>query len=216
MKTRKPISTISYNTPAFLELKLRELTRAKIISKWFYIKHQAESDEKKDHIHLYLEPAKQLQTLDLNDELIELADDGRAPLKCLDFRSSKFDDWYLYNLHDIAYLARKGQSREHHYKKDDYVVSDTDEFDYMVHEIDMTEVNAMGALIAAMNGGANFTEVVMRGLVPPQLFPQYKAAWDYLLYHRPVDRAGGESHTPAVDPATGELIEEVSDEQSDE
>ena len=48
VKTRRPISTISYNSPEYLQGKLEELRKAKIISVWFFIKHKKEQDERKD------------------------------------------------------------------------------------------------------------------------------------------------------------------------
>ena len=50
MKTTKPISTISYNTPEFLENKLNELLANGLISFFAYILHEPEEDETKRHL----------------------------------------------------------------------------------------------------------------------------------------------------------------------
>lgn len=209
MKTRKPITTISYNTDGFLKTKLEELRKAKIISIWFFVNHKAEVDEKKDHKHLWLLPAKTIQTDDLYDELLEpdLQHLDRPPLKCLHFQScNSFADWYLYSLHDKSYLLRKGQKRAFSYTIDDFVCSDPDELDEFVREIDMTDYSAMGRLTEAIDQGLSFDEYLRRGSVPVQLFNQYQKAWEYLTCGG-TDRNGRSSHTPRLDPDTGEVAE---------
>ena len=67
MNTRSPISTISYNTEKFLKMKLDELVDNKMISYYMFIFHQPEIDDLKPHIHLYIEPNKQLDTMYLTD-----------------------------------------------------------------------------------------------------------------------------------------------------
>lgn len=110
MRTTKPIATISFNSPAFLKLKLEELTKAGKISFWAFIPHKPEDDEAgtKEHNHLYAEPSKMMQTDDLKAELLEFdPEHPDKPKGCLPFRTSKFADWYLYGLHDKRYLASK-------------------------------------------------------------------------------------------------------------
>lgn len=208
VKTRRPISTISYNTPEYLQGKLEELRKAKIISVWFFIKHKKEADEKKDHIHVYLEPAKQVFTDALQDEFIEPVEGSDKPLKCMHFTASKFGDWYLYSIYDVAYLARKGQTRQYHYKKTDVVVCDEDEFDNMVNEIDMTEFNSMHALSEAVKAGTTFSEFVAQGNVSLQQFLPAKSAYEFLNQSYATFRNGRQTHTPAIDPTTGELVED--------
>lgn len=103
VRTTKPISTISFNTPDYLAVKLSELTQAKILSFWAFIPHLPEDDEggKKEHIHVYIEPSKMVQTDDIRHELRQ--PDPNQPnmlLGCLPFKSSNFGNWYLYGLHD--------------------------------------------------------------------------------------------------------------------
>ena len=97
MRTSKPFSTITYNSPDFLKKKMNELIISGDVSFWCFIKHKAEIDEKKDHIHLYVVPAVMFQTDCLKLHLQE-PDPGKAGqfLTCISSRSSKtFDDWYL-------------------------------------------------------------------------------------------------------------------------
>lgn len=197
MKTRKPITTISYNSDAFLIQKLEELRKAKIISVWFFITHQPEEDEKKEHKHLWILPAKTIQTDDLVEELLEL--DLRhpdKPLKCLHFQAcNSFADWYLYSIHDPTYLMRKMQKRKYSYNPEDMVCSDRDELEEMVKEIDMTENTGIGRMLNALEQGLSFDELVKRGMVPVQLFQQYQASWNYLVQSG-IARNGRTTHTP--------------------
>ena len=112
MATLKPISTISYNTEAFLKEKLDSWLDAHIIMSYQYICHKGETDDlkiddKKDHIHLRIEPNKKLDPMDLMDELREFEPGKDKPLSCRPFRPSKEEDWFLYAVHDETYLKIK-------------------------------------------------------------------------------------------------------------
>ena len=106
MATQKPISTISYNTEAFLVEHLEAWRKAHIISAYQYICHKGE-DGDKDHIHLRIEPNKKLDPMDLQEQLHEYQSGKSKPLGCRPFRPSKEEDWTLYAVHDKDYLALK-------------------------------------------------------------------------------------------------------------
>ena len=106
MATQKPISTISYNSEAFLKEKLEAWHSAHIIASYQYIKHKGE-DGDKDHIHLRIEPNKKLDPMDLQEQLREYVIGSDKPLGCRPFRPSKEEDWYLYAVHDADYLRLK-------------------------------------------------------------------------------------------------------------
>lgn len=106
MATQKPISTISYNTEAFLKEKLQAWLEAHIIQAYQYICHKGE-DGDKDHIHLRIEPNKKLDPMDLLDQLKEYQIGKDKPLCCRPFRPSKEEDWILYAVHDATYLNLK-------------------------------------------------------------------------------------------------------------
>ena len=213
MKTKLPISTISYNTPEYLELKLRELQRGKIISEWHFVEHQPEDDEggKKLHIHLWLQPAKSLQTEDLIEELLQPdPEKPDKPRKCLPFRISKtFGDWYLYAIHDRAYLASKAESRRYHYTIDDVRTSDDDQLNCRVHEIDMLDKGGWAKMEAFYKEGLTFAEIFKRGAVPIQQFSQFRQAYEYMVAER-TNRGGRKGHEQ---PEDGELLtpEQVHD-----
>lgn len=106
MATQKPISTISYNTEAFLVEMLNKWFEAHIISAYQYICHKGE-DGDKDHIHLRIEPNKKLDPMTLLEELREFVRDNDKPLGCRPFRPSKEEDWFLYVVHDLDYMKLK-------------------------------------------------------------------------------------------------------------
>ena len=106
MATQKPISTISYNTEAFLKEKLDIWLNGHIIQAYQYICHKGE-DGDKDHIHLRIEPNKKLDPMDLQEQLREYPIGSDKPLGCRPFRPSKEEDWILYAVHDEQYLKLK-------------------------------------------------------------------------------------------------------------
>ena len=106
MATQKPISTISYNSEAFLREKLEAWLDAHIIQAYQFICHKGE-DGDKDHIHLRLEPNKRVDPMDLKEELKEFRLGEEKPLGVRPFRPSKEEDWFLYVVHDKDYLRLK-------------------------------------------------------------------------------------------------------------
>ena len=219
MRTTKPISTISFNTPDYLAHKLEELVKAKRLSFWAFISHLPEDDEagNRDHIHVYIEPAKMLQTDDLKDELKEF--DSAKPDKprgCISFRSSKFADWYLYALHDKAYLASKGQKRKYHYKHDDILSSDSDDLQFKARTIDMLSVSPYADILEAQRQGLSWEEYFRRGTVPLPQIALFQRAWYSLLAPQTpdlqTDRNGRKGHPMDVDQETGEAKEIPDDE----
>lgn len=195
MRTTKPISTVSYNSIPYLTLKLEELQRAKRISFWAFVWHQAEDDEqgKKDHCHVYIEPAKMLQTEDIRDELKEYDPTNEKPLGCLSFVSSKFDHWYLYALHDKRYLAMKGQSRRFTYSHDCFVTSDADDLLHKARSIDLLGLSPYAAMEDAIAQGLTFAEYFKRGTIPLPQLHAFQMAWS-LLQSTDTDRNGRGGH----------------------
>jgi len=168
MKTSKPIATISWNTPAYLERVCKELQASKIVAFWCYILHLGEDDEagKKNHIHLYMEPARCVQTLDLKELFNEPDPTHKKPLGCLDFRPSKFSDWYWYALHDEAYLKSKGQERKYHYKPDSVINSSPDEMQYRIGTIEPVGSVVVDRMKRLSEAGKSFDDMILAGAIP--------------------------------------------------
>lgn len=212
MRTTKPISTISFNTPAFLKLKLNELLKAGRLSFWAFIVHKPEDDEggKKEHCHVYVEPSKMLQTDDIKAELKEFdPEHPDKPRGCISFNSSKFDPWYLYALHDKRYLASKGQSRRFHYEHDNIVTSDSDDLTFKARSIDMISLSPYADMEDAQNHGVTWSEYFSRGGVPILQVALFERAWNLLMQVR-TERADREGHPMCVDFETGEVVETSS------
>lgn len=203
MKTSKPFSTISYNSADFIKVKLGDLVNRRKISFYAYVDHLPEEDEKKSHKHLYIVPNGQINTDELLDLLIE-ADPSHPdkPLGCIQFRSSKFGDWYLYALHNVDYLGSKGQSRKYRYSIDDVVCSDSDYLMEEVHQIDLSKLSKIKALNQAVKDKVPFEQLLMTGQIPVQQVYAFRQAYEMISDY--TYRNGRESHQK-IDPETGEI-----------
>lgn len=204
MKTTMPIATISYNSPAYLKQKLDELLKAKVIQFYAFVPHKPEKDEKKKkHAHVFIEPAKSVQTEDLRDELREFdPKNPDKPLGCMPFGKSKFGDWYLYSCHDKAYLASKGQSREYHYKREAFVTSDEDYFDELIRNINMLALTPYQLLADGIKHGDSFGDLIRRGQIPIQQLSNFDTAWKALAGYDILNRNNRPNHNPDDDEFT--------------
>lgn len=197
MRTSKPISTISFNSPEFLEMRLISLTENKIISFWSFVTHKPEEDEggKKWHNHLYLEPSKLLQTDDLKLEFMEFdPEHPTKPKTVISWVTSKFDHWYLYALHDAGYLASKGQSRIFSYSHDDIKSSDADDLLARSKMIDLIGLSPYHSMMDAIKSGMTFPEYFRRGTVPLNQVVSMERAWN-LLSMTGTERNGRANHS---------------------
>ena len=181
MNTSKPISTISYNSPDFLRLRLDEYRRSGVLSFWTFIKHLGENDEAglKDHLHVYAEPAKRFQT-DSLDFMEPDAMKPDKPLNCICWRSSSFPDWFLYVIHDTNYLSQKGLVKKYHYDLGAFVSSSDEDFTFLSRSVDRLSVSPYHNMLDAIERGYTWQEYVRRGCIPIQLLRQYQIAWNIL------------------------------------
>lgn len=166
MRTSKSISTISYNTPKYLEWVLNRLLNNDVITFWCYVEHMAESNETKDHIHLYIEPSNRVDTSVLRKEFdeIDLDNSDNKPLSVMPFNASHFKDWYLYSMHDIDYLRSKGLDRDIYYSRENFVSSDTNYFMEKINTIDYN-YGLTGKIIEAVNNNISFKNLILCGVV---------------------------------------------------
>lgn len=218
MRTTKPISTISFNTESYLKGILDELVKAKKISTYHYIEHLPEEDEKKSHFHVWMLPSKMLQTDDVRDAFKEFdPSDPAHPLWVLPFESSNFDNWYLYSIHDAAYLASKGQSRKYHYSRKHVVSSDEEYLNEQIRKIDMLHLNSYKKIQDAIDMGLSWQEFLSQGSIPIPQINQWQTAWFALLnvhsyrgdYVKHPDEAYKPFEPVYVDASSGEVIKEA-------
>ena len=99
------------------------------------------------------------------------------PLKCIDFRVSKTDDWILYNQHFAPYLASKGETREYHYSKDDFVAADEETFEYNYqHAFKGSEWALRYQILEQLaSGDVKPAQLILSGTVPLNLASQVNA-----------------------------------------
>lgn len=181
MRTTKPFSTISFNTKNYLKSRLEDLLQEGSISFYAFMYHFAEDDERKDHFHVYLVPIGIFNTDRLADLLIEPVFDNDKPLGCIDIKSSKFVDWYLYALHDRDYLAMKGQSRKFHYLDDELITSDFDTFLAYKHSADFSHYKSRAKIREMALSGVPFYQLVSDGFVPVNQIFQYREFYNSVL-----------------------------------
>ncbi len=168
MKTTKPISTISYNTRDFLTFTLDGLVGAHKIAFYAFIRHLAEGDEKKDHYHLYIEPNGKIDTMDLQDMLKEI-DPAQPdkPLKCVDWRSSKWEDWYFYGIHDPDYLKTKFETRKMQYSDDEIITGDLDELYVRIERARHSDIIKLSKINKYLEMGVSVNQMAFQGMILP-------------------------------------------------
>ena len=194
MNTCKPISTISYNSEDFLLSILREWHFNHIISDYIYIKHFAEDDEKKDHFHLLLVPNTKVDTVSLQEDLRELDPNFPKPLGCIDFCSSKVDDWILYSQHFAPYLASKLEDRKWKYLKEDFRFLDQDTFDEKYrHAFRQSDWAKQSQINTLLSEGISGSELILSGVLPLQNAPALLALAN-LERQGKLDRNGRPNH----------------------
>lgn len=205
MRTSKPFSSISYNSTAYLQSKLKELTDGGKLRFATFIEHFREDDEKKVHKHIFFIPDGVIDTNALLKELdeVDLKNPGQL-LKCMPCQSSKFGDWYLYAIHDSAYLGSKGQSRKYHYKQEDLFSTDSDYLNELIHTIDYSKTEKIKQFYEQVKEGKRLSELVQQGLIPIQQFLQYQRLYD-MIVGESTYRNGNPNHEE-IDPKTGEVI----------
>lgn len=150
------------------------------IAFWCYIKHAADEDNKKAHIHLHIVPDRAIETASIINDLIEDDPNNVLPLKCRPFEFSKWDDWYLYCLHDQAYLKYKGLHRNLYYRPEDFISSDSDYLYDKVHSIDVSAYSGYDDLINAFKAGIGFDDLILQGKIPLNRAVQFATIWKSL------------------------------------
>lgn len=199
MRTSKPFSTISYNSPTFLVDTLNKFIKDRLIDFWAWAEHFPEDDEKKAHKHVFIIPNGRVDTDILHNRLsLELdvnnLDENGLPrrLGCINFVSSKFSDWYYYVKHDITYLASKGQSRKYHYKDDDIIVSDTTYFNELKHTVTPPKSAIFSRLKECAENGLSFEQLIYDGLIPVNAVSNYEKVYN-VIWNRTY-RSGRNGH----------------------
>ena len=175
MRTSKSFEMVSYNTEPFLEMKIEELKKAKIISFAFWIHHQPDTDERKEHNHTYVIPSAMIQTDDFKEEFIEQVPGEELPRKGriertsnYDFKESKWDDALLYAIHDKQYLSNKGLTRNIHYKFEDIKTTDKDFLEALIKRITPWSDKPVEKILRAIKEGESDLAALKAAGIPMQ------------------------------------------------
>lgn len=168
MNTSASISAISYNTSEYLDMVLHRLYDLHIISDFMWIKHKAEEDEKKDHIHLWLNPNTRIDTINLQNEFKELEVGCDKPLGITNPRKSDIDEWILYCQHFRPYLFSKLEDRKFYYQKSDFHYLDQDTFEenyyHAFHSSDWAKQLQINTLLEDPNFCR--ADLILKGVLP--------------------------------------------------
>lgn len=208
MNTISVISSISFNSVAFFEAKVSELTRlgkGQIADWCHWIVHQPDTDQKKSHIHFVLKPSRRIDTNSLRQEFLESpsADyverrikDGIAlidavkPFGVMPFtKTTSISDWLLYAVHDVGYLFRKGYNRNTRYDRADVKSTDPD---FLASQWDEATdpLQSMTRKVVELYTvqQMSFSEILQLGIIPPNLTYHFKQIVEGLS--EPVKRRG--------------------------
>ena len=183
MRLSKPCSFISYNSKSFLIMKLKQFKKDGLIEFWCFIRHEAEKEftgdecSGKPHFHVYIIPAKLIQTEDLRKLLEEPDPTSDKPLGAMPFRKSDWTNWYLYSLHDPDYLLSKGLIKEYHYEIGDFVTSDDDYLKVLVSEIDCGKISPYRTMEKYIVMGVSFVDYMIANGIDIRYTHQYEKAW---------------------------------------
>ena len=178
MKTRQMFSGINYNTHHFLKAKLDELYDNRWIDYYMFIHHKkengknAEFHENKDHTHVILYPARQIDTRDLLKEFAEFTKDNPLPLNFTKLfkivHKDKDLEWLLYILHDPIYCRAKCMEKQYTYTPAEIISNDDDVRDDLLfrayHETEFYHDKSIQDKIIKQN--MNGSDLITNGYVP--------------------------------------------------
>lgn len=184
MRTTKPISTISYNSDEFLQGTLNRLVQAGKVAFWAFVNHIGEDlvdeetgdvEKEKDHKHVYIEPNGKVDTVELGKLFWEFDQDHpNKPLKCINWKSSQWDDWMMYALHDDIYLASKCMERQYAYKIEEFFASDDDElYERYRDTLHSSKLAKNRKLQSMLMKGYSVGELSVMGYIDPSKSLQY-------------------------------------------
>lgn len=197
MATSSPQACITYNSAPFLIDRLTSLEKSGVIREWYFIKHNGEWDavknkRDKDHIHLWLQPNKRLDLVDLRNHFKEVDPTNPRPLQPLSFNNSKLYDALLYDMHYEPYLKLKYLEREYHYTLEDFQSCDPDWLEQTFSEALASDIFKSVRLAEALLK-TDVGTMAMSGQVPVNLSCQIKAFSDLVGMGRRVARDKAEN-----------------------
>lgn len=198
MITKRCISTISYNTIPYITNMLNGLVKSGDVAFYCGVQHIGEllddGTKEKDHLHIFLEPNKKINSMDLIEESKEIdPNNPDKPLKTIFWHYSDWDNWLLYCMHDTEYLRLKLQKRDYTYVFDDFFFSDLDEFferyNSAVHSSKIADMLRLPKLL----NENSVAELTALGYVRPEQALTFKA-YEELLNRGKLELSHKRSH----------------------
>ena len=149
------------------------------IDYWLAIEHLPESEEKKLHCHFLLVPAGRVDTAVVRNEIPH----------CLPLRASKVNDWFLYSLHDPAYLMQHGliKSRGYELYEMQTNLANPRESIEGLYQASIEgfggSYNRIQAIKTMASNSVDWSTVLSSGLIPPQQLQFYKELYTQFFRH---------------------------------
>lgn len=193
MQTTRTISNISYNSPEYFASRVHDLLQNRVIDWAYWIVHQPDTDELKQHIHFVLKPSSRLDTTELRKFFYETDPNNIAkPLTCTMkwLFTTSLDDWLLYVVHDAYYLASKGQRRNIQYDYSDLQTTDEDALRADWNSIDRMKYERLRWLYDAVKQRVPFAVLVQTGYVPIAQRSQFEYQYNALMKLEETGQAG--------------------------
>lgn len=162
-------STICYASSTFLQDELKYLFLQDKILWYAYIRHDAELENLKEHVHLLVAYDQHHFTKwDLQERLTE-PQKGCMPIRHI--KEKSLSDWLLYAIHEPRYLELKGIVRLKHYQATD-VKTNRPEMIEALYQTAMEDLysapSAYDRYMAYAEAGLSTQEVMRRVGASPQ------------------------------------------------
>ena len=168
--TAKPIATISFNTEGFLLATLERLVKAKKVEEWRYIEHLPESEEKRKHFHVWVRPAKRLDTLEMRELFKEQDPTNDKPLGTTRWAYSDPEHWIEYALHDPDYLRihKKDESADGKipYRYEQIITNSPDDLEIDYQRSLVLRETPGQSVMAVLNASGSAVQAIMEGNNP--------------------------------------------------
>lgn len=198
MNTSKPISGISWCSIEYTQEVLDKLVAEKKISWWAAIPHMKEKDETKDHLHIFICPSVRISTDDLRTRFHEPTGATGVYNGCSAvWQKSDFENWYLYGLHDSAYLFERNMDKLYHYKKSDFLTSSKFDFDFLVSNVNPFDIRRK--IMESVSCGESWETFVEKyySKIPLAVFRSCREMFGFLgaaKYNSPNTKKGKETN----------------------
>lgn len=168
------VSWISYNSKEYLKTKLDELVEGMKIDFYYFIWHKGEKkknseEREKDHIHLKIHANGRFDSMEFQKYTMQIDPKHKIPRQCIlpikEHYENKeiFDGAILYDKHDEEYLKSIGETREFHYKWEEFITSNELQFQYYADNAEIPK-NPIKQIEEAIDKDESNAKLIKKGI----------------------------------------------------